>query len=56
MGAFDQENYEIRSRLPEWWKDDLFLEVINNYSAKIITDILKDFFPYLGVMQPWQLW
>ena len=56
MGAFDQENYEIRSRLPEWWKDDLFLEIINNYSAKIITDILKEFFPYLGVMQPWQLW
>ncbi len=56
MGAFDQENYEIRSRLPEWWKDDLFLEVINNYSAQIITDILKEFFPYLGVMQPWQVW
>lgn len=56
MGAFDQENYEIRSRLPEWWKDDLFLEIINNYSAKIITDILKEFMPYLGVMQPWQLW
>ncbi len=56
MGAFDQENYEIRSRLPEWWKDDLFLTVINNYSAKIVTDTLKEFLPYLGIMQPWQVW
>ena len=56
MGAFDQENYEIRSRLPEWWKSDLFLEVVNNYSVQVVTDMLQEFLPYLGVLQPWQVW
>lgn len=56
MGAFDQENYEIRSRLPEWWKSDLFLEVVNNYSVEVVTDMLQEFLPYLGVLQPWQVW
>ena len=46
MGAFDQENYEIRSRLPEWWKSDLFLEVVNNYSVQVVTDMLQEFLPY----------
>ena len=56
MGAFDVENYEIWTRLPEWWKDDLFLTVVNHYSSVVIRDVLKEFLPYMAVMQPWMLW
>lgn len=56
MDFFEEKNYSIKERLPEWWRDDLFLSVVNDYSAKLITDILKEFLSSLALKQPWMVW
>lgn len=54
--AFEVENYSIKERLPEWWKQDLFLEPINQYTQALILEILGSLLNNLGVVQPVQVW
>jgi hypothetical protein len=56
MGSFDVQDYEIKKRLPEWWKDDLFLSVTNEYANDVIKETLKLLLPQLSIEQPWQVW
>ena len=54
--AYDSINYDIKSRLPEWWKHDGFLEPINRYSQELIRDIIGGLLGNFGVVQPFQIW
>ena len=56
MGAWDINNYDIKDRLPEWWKEDSFLEPINRYSQELIRSIIGGLLENLGVYQPIQVW
>ena len=56
MGIFDNYNYEINRRLPEFWKDDSFLKPIERISALIMRDTVQRFMEKMGVMQPFMLW
>lgn len=54
--VYDSYNYEIKRRLPEWWKEDSFLEPINRYSQKLIKDLIGGLLENFGVIQPFQVW
>ena len=54
--VYDSYNYEIKRRLPEWWKEDSFLEPINRYSQKLIKDLVGGLLENFGVIQPFQVW
>ena len=56
MGKFDNYNYEINKRLPEFWKDDLFLKPIERFSALLMRDSIQTFMEKMGVMQPFMVW
>lgn len=54
--AFEIQNYSIKEKLPEWWKDDLFLEPINEYTQALMIEMLGALLSNLGVVQPIQVW
>lgn len=54
--AYDNMSYEIKERLPEWWKEDRFLEPINRYSQELIRDLIGGLLSNFGVVQPFQVW
>lgn len=56
MAAFEEKNYLIREKLPEWWKNDLLLEPINQYTQELIVEILSSLLNNLGVVQPVHVW
>ena len=56
MADFDSFNYDIESRLPEWWKGFGALEPVNQYTQKLIADILEGLLTTLGVVQPLNCW
>lgn len=54
--AYENFSYDIKERLPEWWKHDGFLEPINRYSQQLIRDIVGGLLGNFGVVQPFQVW
>lgn len=54
--VYDSYNYEIKRRLPEWWKEDSFLEPINTYSQELIKNLIGGLLENFGVIQPFQVW
>src|SRR5574344_388373 len=54
--AFNPLNYDIDSKMPEWWRNDPFLSVTNKYAMEIIRDTLGLLLPQLSAEQPWQVW
>ena len=54
--AYENYSYEIKERLPEWWKHDGFLEPINRYTQQLIKDIVGALLGNFGVVQPFQVW
>ena len=49
MADFDSFDYDIESRLPEWWKGFGALEPVNQYTQKLIAEILEGLLTTLGV-------
>ena len=41
MPSFETFEYDIKSRLPEWWKDDKLAMPINEYTQDLISKILS---------------
>lgn len=56
MPNWDTINDDIRSRLPEYWKSDLFLEPINRYTQELSIQFLAELLSSLGVVRPVQVW
>lgn len=56
MGNWDTINDDIRSRLPEWWKSDIFLEPVNRYTQELFIEFLAELLTSLGVVRPIQVW
>lgn len=56
MGIWDSYQYDIKDKLPEWWKHDAFLEPINRYSQKMIRDMVGGLLSNIGLVQPVQVW
>lgn len=54
--AYDSYNYDIKSKLPEWWRHDTFLEPINRYTQEVIRDIIGGLLGSFGVVQPFNVW
>ena len=54
--AYDSFNYDIKSKMPEWWREDTLLEPINRYSQKLIRDLVGGLLENIGVVQPVQVW
>lgn len=54
--SYDSFSYDIRSRLPEWWKDDKLAESINLYTQDLIAQILQSLLSSTGVVQPLNVW
>lgn len=56
MADFDSFNYDIKSRLPEWWKESKFLRPINEFTQQLISDIIESLLSSTGVVQPLNCW
>lgn len=56
MADFDSFDYDIESRLPEWWKGFGALEPINKYTQELISEILQALLTTMGVVQPLNCW
>ena len=56
MADYDFFSYEINSRLPEWWKNDALALPINDYTQKLISEILEGLLTTFGVVQPLNVW
>ena len=56
MADFDSFNYDIKSKLPEWWKNDGFLAPVNNYTQELIAGMLEALLSSTGVVQPLNCW
>ena len=56
MADFDSFDYDIESRLPEWWKGFGALEPINKYTQELIAEILQGLLTTMGVVQPLNCW
>lgn len=54
--AFEEKNYAIKERLPEWWKNDALIRPVNEYTQELIVEILGSLLSNLGVVQPVQVW
>lgn len=54
--VFDSENYDINSKLMEWWRQDLLLEPINRYSQDLIKKLIGSLLSSFGVVQPFHVW
>ena len=56
MADFDSFDYDIESRLPEWWKGFGALEPVNYYTQQLIAEILQGLLTTMGVVQPLNCW
>ena len=56
MGIWDTYQYDIREKLPEWWKEDIFLEPINRYSQQLMKKLVGGLLSNIGIVQPVQVW
>lgn len=56
MGRFDNYNYEINKRLPEYWNQDVFLTPIERFSAILMRDTVQRFMEKITVLQPFMIW
>ena len=56
MASFDSFSYDIRSRLPEWWRDDALAFSVNKYTQDLIVEILEELLSTTGVVQPINVW
>lgn len=56
MGRFDNYNYEINKRLPEYWNQDAFLTPIERFSAILMRDTVQRFMEKISVLQPFMIW
>ena len=56
MASFDSFSYDVRSRLPEWWKDDALAFSVNKYTQDLIVEILEELLSTAGVVQPINVW
>lgn len=56
MATFDVHNLEIKSKLPEWWKEDTFLTPINQYTQALIIGLVGGLLNNVGVVQPFNVW
>lgn len=56
MPNWDSINDDIRSRLPEYWKSDIFLEPVNRYTQELSIQMLANLLSNLGVVRPIQVW
>jgi len=56
MGRFDNYNYEINKRLPEYWNQDVFLTPIERFSAILMRDTVQRFMEKITVLQPFMVW
>ena len=56
MGRFDNYNYEINKRLPEYWNQDVFLTPIERFSAILMRDTVQRFMEKISVLQPFMIW
>lgn len=56
MGTFDSFEYDIKSRLPEWWKEDALATSVNVYTQDLIAEILEGLLSHLGLVQPINVW
>lgn len=56
MASFESFSYDIRSRLPEWWKDDALAFSVNKYTQDLIAKILEGLLTTTGVVQPLNVW
>lgn len=56
MGRFDNYNYEINKRLPEYWNQDIFLTPIERFSAILMRDTVQRFMEKITVLQPFMVW
>lgn len=54
--AYDVQNYDIKSKLMEWWRHDGFLEPINRYSQELIKELIGSLLSNFSVVQPFQIW
>lgn len=56
MASFDSFDYDIKSRLPEWWKSFGALEPINEYTQILISEIIESLLSSTGIVQPLNCW
>lgn len=56
MTAFDVNNYLIKEKLPEWYKNDTFLEPLNAYTQQLVINMVAGLLNNLGVVQPFNIW
>lgn len=56
MGNFDSFEYDIKSRLPEWWKENALAFPVNQYTQDLISKILEELLSNTGVVQPLNVW
>lgn len=56
MADFDNFDYDIKSRMPEWWKEDALARPVNEYTQKLISEILEGLLTTMGVVQPLNVW
>lgn len=56
MPDWDTINDDIRKRLPEYWKSDLFLEPVNRYTQDLSVQFLAELLGSFGVVRPIQVW
>lgn len=54
--AYDAYDYDIINRLPEWWKNDTFLEPVNRYINELIHDLVGGLLESFSVTQPFNIW
>ena len=56
MGSFDSFDYDIKSRMPEWYKESALAFPINKYTQDLISKILEELLSSTGVVQPLNIW
>lgn len=56
MADFDSFDYDIKKRLPEWWKNDTLAMSVNEYTQELIVDMLQALLSSTGVVQPLNCW
>ena len=55
-GKYQDYNLSIKENLPEWMKNDVFLDVMEKYTEEFEADIVNEFLKHLGLIQPVQVW
>ena len=55
-GKYQDYNLSIKENLPEWMKNDVFLDVVEKYTEEFESEIIDGFLKHLGLIQPVQIW